>query len=600
MTHISFKNKTTIKKTTHMRSKILILAITVTLAFCSCTTDTDSVKLFPIKSGDKWGYVDKTGKYIINSQFDDAFNFSEGLALVKSNDGKYGFIGEDGKYVINPIYKDATSFSEGLACVVMENGKPQFINKENKILFTVDKAEICFGFSEGMARVKIKGKWGYIDKTGKLIINPIYDDANEFKDGLAAVAKIDEKKNEKQWGFIDKSGAVKINFQFIEDKEKNRCKPDYFSEGLAFVSSDGKQWGCIDKEGKYQINPQFEGQNWGMSHFKNGVAIVSQGNSFGYIDKNGRYIINPQYKDANAFSANGLAAVQHSDEKWGFINKEGKYEINPQFEAVAGKFYGDVAFVKSSDKYGIIDKKGRYVINPQFDDVKLYDIGRIYSVKSDYVDNNGIAETLFEKSGSTQFLGYDKNTTLGQIIDEYPNVDISDLKPYKLEIEDPKISISDMIKIGSLSIGFDEKTYTETPIYKTVQKYNYYYGVYYNDKEFVRMDKKIQTSASVLYTTIYFTLQSSGKGKGKSLAEAIKSEAIKKMKVTEITDLEVKNTEFKGIYLLKNTDLLLSIIYEQDEDNEKAKPIFFVSVVNKNFDEPFDELAKELAKNFNE
>lgn len=600
MTHISLKNKTTIKKTTHMRSKILILATTVALAFCSCTSDTDSVKLFPIKSGDKWGYVDKTGKYIINSQFDDAFNFSEGLALFKSNDGKYGFSGEDGKYVINPIYKDATSFSEGLACVVMENGKPQFINKENKILFTVDKAEICFGFSEGMARVKIKGKWGYIDKTGKLIINPIYDDANEFKDGLAAVAKIDEKKNEKQWGFIDKSGAVKINFQFIEDKEKYWCEPDYFSEGLAFVSNDGKQWGCIDKEGKYQINPQFEGQNWGMSHFKNGVAVVSQGNSFGYIDKNGKYIINPQYKDANAFSANGLAAVQHSDGKWGFINKEGKYEINPQFEAVAGKFYGDVAFVKSSDKYGIIDKKGLYVINPQFDDVKLYDIGRIYSVKSDYVDNNGIAETLFEKSGSTQYLGYDKNTTLGQIIDEYPNVDISDLKPYNLKIEKPKISISDMIKIGSLSIGFDEKTYTETPIYKTVQKYNYYYGGYYNDKEFVRMDKKIQTSAPVSHTTIDFTLQSSGKGKGKSLAEAIKSEAIKKMKVTEITDLEVKNTEFKGIYLLKNSDVLLRIIYKQDEDNEKAKPILVVSVVNKNFDQPFDELAKQLAKEFNE
>ena len=583
-----------------IKFNFLCFAVITALVLSSCNKSEDDVKLFPIKSGDKWGYVDKTGKYIINSQFDDAFNFSEGLALFKSNDGKYGFIGEDGNYVINPIYKDATSFSEGLACVVMENGKPQFINKENKILFTVDKAEICFGFSEGMARVKIKGKWGYIDKTGKVIINPIYDDAKEFKDGLAAVAKIDEKKKEKQWGFIDKSGAVKINFQFVEDKEKFWCEPDNFKEGLAFVSSDGKQWGCIDKEGKYQINPQFEGY-FGMPYgFKNGVSVVSQGNSFGYIDKNGKYIINPQYKDANAFSANGLAAVQHSDGKWGFINKEGKYEINPQFEEVAKGFYGGVAFVKSSDKYGIIDKKGLYVINPQFDDVKLYDIGSVFGVKSDFVDNDGIAETLFEKSGNNQYLGYDKNTTLGQIIDEYPNVDISDLKPYNLKIDNPKISISDMITIGSLSIGFDEKTYTETPIYKTVQKYNYYYGGYYNDREFVRMDKKIQTSAPVSHTTIDFTLQSLGKGKGKSLAEAIKSEAIKKMKVTEISDLEVKNTEFKGIYLLKNSDVLLRIIYKQDEDDEKAKPILVVSVVNKNFDQPFDELAKQLAKEFNE
>lgn len=378
-------------KTQKMKMKFSFLcfvAITALTLF-SCNKSKDDVKLFPIKSGDKWGYVDKTGKYIINPQFDDAFNFSEGLALFKSNNGKYGFIGEDGKYVINPIYKDATSFSEGLACVVMENGKPQFISKENKILFTVDKAEICFGFSEGMARVKIKGKWGYIDKSGKVIINPIYDDAKEFKDGLAAVAKIDEKKKEKQWGFIDKSGAVKINFQFVEDKGKFWCKPDNFKEGLAFVSSDGKQWGYIDKEGKYQINPQFEGC-FGMPYgFKNGVSVVSQGNSFGYIDKTGKYIINPQYKDAKDFSANGLAAVKHSDDKWGFINKEGKYEVNPQFEEIARGFYGDVAFVKSFDKYGIIDKKGLYITNPQFDDVRLHDIGRIFGVKSDYVDNAG-------------------------------------------------------------------------------------------------------------------------------------------------------------------------------------------------------------------
>lgn len=583
-----------------IKFNFLCFAVITALVLSSCNKSEDDVKLFPIKSGDKWGYVDKTGKYIINSQFDDAFNFSEGLALFKSNDGKYGFIGEDGNYVINPIYKDATSFSEGLACVVMENGKPQFINKENKILFTVDKAEICFGFSEGMARVKIKGKWGYIDKTGKLIINPIYDDANEFKDGLAAVAKIDEKKKEKQWGFIDKSGAVKINFQFVEDKEKFWCEPDNFKEGLAFVSSDGKQWGCIDKEGKYQINPQFEGY-FGMPYgFKNGVSVVSQGNSFGYIDKTGKYIINPQYKDANDFSANGLAAVKHSDDKWGFINKEGKYEINPQFEEIARGFYGDVAFVKSSDKYGIIDKKGLYITNPQFDDVKLYDIGRTYSVESDYVDNDGIAEMLFEKSGNNQYLGYNKNTTLGQIIDEYPNVDISDLEPYSLDIKEPNISVNDMIKMGSLNIGFDEKTYTETPIYKTVQKYNYYYGGYYNDKEFVRMDKKIQTSSPVSYTSFDFVLQSSGKGKGKSLAEAIKSQAIKKMKVTEISDLEVKNTEFKGIYLLKNSDVLLRIIYKQDEDDEKAKPTLAITMVNKNYDKTFDELAKQLATDFDE
>lgn len=583
-----------------MKNSLLFLAAATVISFSSCTTETDNVKLFPIKAGDKWGYVDNKGQYVINSQFDDAFNFSEGLALFKSTDGKFGFIGEDGKYVVNPIYKDASSFSEGLACVVMENGKPQFIDKNNKILFTVDKAEYCFGFKEGLARIKVKGKWGFIDKTGKVVVNPIYEDALDFRDGLAAVSKKDEKKDEVLWGYIDKNGAVKINFQFVKDKEKMFCEPGSFYEGLAFTSSDGKQWGCIDKEGKYQINPQFEGDFGNPYEFKNGVSVVSQGGSYGFIDKKGKYIINPQFKDARRFSSNSLAAVQHSDGKWGFVNKEGKYEINPQFEEVAVGFFGDVAFVKSSDKYGIIDKKGLYIINPQFDDVKLYDIGVNYGVKSDYVDNASIAEMIFEKSTSTQHLGYDKNTTLGQIIDEYPDVDVSELKQYNLKIKNPKITISDMTEIGSLNIGFDEKTFTETPIYKTVQKYNYYYGGYYNDKEFVKMDKKVQTTAPVSYVTIDFTLQSSGKGKGKALAETIKNQAAKKMKVTEIADLDVKNTDFKGMYILKSDDLLVYITYSQSKDDEKAKPTIAVVVVNKNYDKSFDELATQLAADFND
>jgi hypothetical protein len=576
---------------------ILFGAFIGSIIFTSCNQVNEGIKLFPIKSGDKWGYVDKKGSYVINSQFDDAFNFSEGLALFRSSDGKYGFIGEDGKYVINPVYKDACSFSEGLACVVMENGKPQFIDKNNKILFTVDKAEICLGFSEGMARVKVNGKWGYIDKVGKIVITPIYDDAKEFKDGLAAVAKVDEKKKEKLWGFIDKSGSVKINFQFLEDKEKLWCKPGEFKEGLAFTSSDGKQWGCIDKQGKYQINPQFEGQDYNPYGFNNGLSLVCQGGSYGYIDKKGKYIINPQFKSANNFALNGLAAVEHSDGKWGFINEEGKYEINPQFEEVANGFYSEIAFVKSSDKYGIIDKKGLYIVNPQFDDVKLYDIGLIFGVKSDYVDNESIAEQIFINSNSIKHFGYDESTTLEQIISEYPDVDIEDLDTYSLKIEEPKLSISELIKINSLTIGFDEKTFTETPIYKTVQKYSYYYG-YYNDKEFVRLDKKINNSSTITYSTLDFVLQSSGKLKGKSLAEAIKTQASKTMKVTEIETLKLDNTDYKGLYLLKNNDLLVYILYIQDEDDEKSKPIISVSVVNKTFDKPLDDLANQLVENF--
>ena len=58
-------------------------------------------------------------------------------------------------------------------------------------------------FSEGLARVAIGDRWGYIDKSGEYVINLQFDDAKSFEDGLACV-KIDGK-----YGYISKSSFRK-------------------------------------------------------------------------------------------------------------------------------------------------------------------------------------------------------------------------------------------------------------------------------------------------------------------------------------------------------------------------------------------------------
>jgi hypothetical protein len=59
-------------------------------------------------------------------------------------------------------------------------------------------------FSEGLAQVMGEGdKWGYIDKTGKLVIPCKWEWAEKFTDGLARVQDEDTK-----WGFINKTGEL--------------------------------------------------------------------------------------------------------------------------------------------------------------------------------------------------------------------------------------------------------------------------------------------------------------------------------------------------------------------------------------------------------
>lgn len=85
-----------------MKKIILLLMCVVFLIACSQQKEVkEKSGLFAVIQGGKCGYIDKTGKIIINPQFDMAMSFSEGLAIVRIGD-KYGYIDKTGKYVWNP------------------------------------------------------------------------------------------------------------------------------------------------------------------------------------------------------------------------------------------------------------------------------------------------------------------------------------------------------------------------------------------------------------------------------------------------------------------------------------------------------------------
>ncbi len=138
-------------------------------------------------------------------------------------------------------------------------------------------------------------------KTGLLVINPQFDLAESFSDGLAAVRIGDGKTG--KWGFIDKDGKFVINPQFDA--------ADDFHEGLAAVRiGDDKsgKWGAIDKHGNFVVNPQFQA----LDRFSEGVAASQNEGKWGFIDKQGRPLIAPQFDDVQAFRY-GLAAVHIGD-----------------------------------------------------------------------------------------------------------------------------------------------------------------------------------------------------------------------------------------------------------------------------------------------
>ena len=122
--------------------------------------------LFQVSIDDKYGYIDITGKIVIDPQFEEGGEFSEGLSDVLIEDN-FGYIDTTGKLVIAPQFYQAGSFDGNLATVSFDGEKK-----------------------------------GYIDKTGRLIIIPQFDDVRTFSEGLAAV------RVGKQWSFINQIGEV--------------------------------------------------------------------------------------------------------------------------------------------------------------------------------------------------------------------------------------------------------------------------------------------------------------------------------------------------------------------------------------------------------
>ena len=97
-----------------LKKRAVIMSLFALLSFCATSGQSESDVLYPIEWYGKGGYIDKTGRIIVNPQFDIAYFFSEGIglfstALSSEVDGqavkipqKSGYIDRSGNYVWRP------------------------------------------------------------------------------------------------------------------------------------------------------------------------------------------------------------------------------------------------------------------------------------------------------------------------------------------------------------------------------------------------------------------------------------------------------------------------------------------------------------------
>ncbi|EMO68821.1 hypothetical protein LEP1GSC132_1091 [Leptospira kirschneri str. 200803703] len=232
---------------------------------------------------------------------------------------KLGYIDAGGQWIIESEYDRADDFQEGVA-VVEKEGKKFLINEKNEMILEIPDNVNLSSFNDGLAVVyrEVKPRrfqYGYMNRFGEFVVPLEYEKAEPFREGRGVVQSSETKK----WGAVDSSGKLVIPHKFLNGI--------YFRDGMAAIHDEKFKWGYIDPSGKIVIPTKFNS----AGDFSEGLADVLT-SKWGYINPSGNWIIQPAFTRAYPFSKGN--AVVEIKKKYGLLNLKGELILEPIYDSV--------------------------------------------------------------------------------------------------------------------------------------------------------------------------------------------------------------------------------------------------------------------------
>jgi hypothetical protein len=303
--------------------------------------------------------------------------FSDGLCVMRGFDGLITVIDTQGNNPIKdskgrpgtlqPNLQRLSDFVDGVALMRWRHASgdyvTQFLNKQFKGAYTDQKLAFYEYHSSITAHQLLENRrayydfdkrlWGFIDESGTIVVPAQYTVVEAFRDGLALVKA---KENPDYWGYIDKTGKMAI-----EPKFSNR--PMSFSEGYAVVTKRGNdrlQKCIINKQG--EVVAEFYGE---ISPFHKGLALVWDYKKSFLINTN-MEIVKTFENDAIQFEFKNYYSRNHwvgfSDDITVSNGWLIDYKGNRIMEhAYSYGFYDNRCIIKYGNGFACINKKGEII-----------------------------------------------------------------------------------------------------------------------------------------------------------------------------------------------------------------------------------------------
>ncbi|PAE38808.1 WG repeat-containing protein [Bacillus sp. 7884-1] len=306
------------------------------------------------------GIINSDGYFIVKPKYDTINPFSEGRAAAIDGEG-YKILDESGKEITTKEYFFIGDYQEGRAVVANNNEHGDYLlgylNRRGKEVIPLS-FEAASDFQDSKAVVKVKeGGYSLIDLTGKVLKSYPYPFVNYYGEGMLAF----KEKEDGNWGYMDESGKVVIEPKYIGVQQ--------FIDGKAIVTVENHNhdyYGLIDRQGNFIIKPHYNSLlNLGEERYALGKAIDPEKPylfpKYAIAASNGQIYTGFIYNGVSKFKE-GIASA-YNDELTFFIDKRGqRIEHLPKINGS-----GSLAFEKSLIKGDIdlrvlyFDKKGKLI-----------------------------------------------------------------------------------------------------------------------------------------------------------------------------------------------------------------------------------------------
>ncbi len=360
-----------------------------------------------------YGYVDTLGNKVLDFLYDEAYSFSNDMAIVSHNN-TFGIIDTTGTFLVDNIYDTLKPLGNGLY-------KGSKLDLEE--ILTIDGTElfeanhIFYEKEKPLYQFEMNGKYGVIDNEYNIIITPDYNKItiNEdiitlYKDDELMDLYCDNSKNiiedvtnytlsnnniiyATQNGFgvadieleilipssyirleqISENYFVVENDEFlygVVDKENNTVldflHPSYHeNKGLYVFRNQNDLDILVDNEGNILTDKSYQS----ISEFKEGYSVVKHNDLFGMIDTKGNLVLDTTYHNLTSFE-NGYSRTytsnQVNDSAWGVIDKEFNTIIENRY-AFIGKMSDNIFSViedySNSNSAGYINTNGDIILD---------------------------------------------------------------------------------------------------------------------------------------------------------------------------------------------------------------------------------------------